>query len=72
MSVTPSQPGETIDVRPLGIAFDDAKTSVLVETESMKMIRMVMPAGKVLSEHKAPGVITVQCLEGKIAFTTRG
>lgn len=33
---------------------------------------MVMPAGKVLSEHKAPGEIVVHCLEGKIAFTTMG
>jgi quercetin dioxygenase-like cupin family protein len=33
---------------------------------------MVMPAGKVISDHKATGEIIVQCLEGKIAFTAMG
>ncbi len=33
---------------------------------------MVLSAGKVLSEHKAPGEIIVQCLEGNITFTTMG
>jgi quercetin dioxygenase-like cupin family protein len=31
-----------------------------------------MAAGKEIDEHKAPGEITVQCLEGKIAFTALG
>jgi quercetin dioxygenase-like cupin family protein len=29
-------------------------------------------AGKEIAEHKAPGEITVQCLEGKLAFTALG
>ncbi len=33
---------------------------------------MVMPAGKEISEHEAPGEIIVQCLEGKVAFTALG
>ena len=31
-----------------------------------------MVAGKELAEHKAPGEITVHCLEGRIAFTALG
>ena len=31
-----------------------------------------MPAGKKITEHKAPGEITVQCLEGRILFTASG
>ena len=34
--------------------------------------RVVMAAGKVLAEHKAPGEITVHCLEGKIGFAAFG
>jgi quercetin dioxygenase-like cupin family protein len=33
---------------------------------------MVLLAGKVLPEHKAPGEIMVQCLEGDVTFTTMG
>lgn len=39
---------------------------------SVEVTRMVMPAGKILSEHKDPGEITVQCLEGRISFTSMG
>lgn len=38
----------------------------------VEVIRMVLPSGKILSEHKAPGEIIVQCLEGEITFTTTG
>jgi quercetin dioxygenase-like cupin family protein len=33
---------------------------------------MVLPAGKILAEHKAPGEIAVQCLEGRLTFKTMG
>jgi quercetin dioxygenase-like cupin family protein len=29
-----------------------------------------LPAGKALREHRAPGEITVQCIEGRIEFQT--
>jgi quercetin dioxygenase-like cupin family protein len=61
-----------MDVRPLGSDLATAKTSTLLKTERVEIIRLVMPAGKALAEHKAPGEITVQCLEGKIAFTALG
>ncbi len=65
-------PGDVIDVRPLGPAMADSKHVSLLETDMLKIKRMVLPKGKELPEHKAPGEITVQCLEGHIAFTTAG
>ena len=56
----------------MGAGLAAAKTGTLLKTEKVEMIRLVMPAGKVLADHKAPGEITVQCLEGKIAFTALG
>jgi len=50
----------------------EAKTSTLIKATNVEVVRMVMPAGKTISDHKAPGVILVQCLEGKIAFTAMG
>jgi len=72
MAIPHAQPGEVIDVRPLGAALATVKTSTLLKTEKVEIIRLVMAAGKVLAEHKAPGEITVHCLEGKIAFTALG
>ncbi|WP_439629420.1 cupin domain-containing protein [Gemmata sp.] len=72
MAVAHARPGEVIDVRPLGPALATASTGTLLKTEKVEVIRLVMAAGKALAEHKARGEITVQCLEGKIAFTALG
>ena len=72
MAIPHAQPGEVIDARPMGAALTTAKTTTLLKSEKVEIIRLVMAAGKVLAEHKAPGEITVHCLEGKIAFTAFG
>ena len=36
------------------------------------MIRLVVPAGKEIPAHDSTGEITVQCLEGRVAFTAAG
>jgi len=38
----------------------------------VEVIRLVVPAGKEIEEHKAKGEIVVQCLEGRVAFTAFG
>lgn len=72
MAITHAQSGDVIDVRPLADKFAGSKTTTLIKSPHVEVIRMVLPAGKVLSEHKAPGETLVQCLEGRIAFTTLG
>ena len=72
MAIIHAQPGEVIDVRPLTTFLASSKTKALIKTPHVEMIRMVLPAGKVISEHKARGEIIVQCLEGDITFTTMG
>jgi quercetin dioxygenase-like cupin family protein len=44
----------------------------LLKTGKIEVVRLVMTAGKEITQHKAPGEITVHCLEGKIAFTAHG
>ncbi len=68
MAVPHAKSGEVIDVRPLGSALPRATTTTLVKTEVLEVIRLVIPAGKHISEHRAPGEITVQCLEGRVSF----
>ncbi|MDZ4820916.1 MAG: cupin domain-containing protein [Planctomycetota bacterium] len=71
MSIHHAKPGEIIQL-PLGSALQDSKTTTLVKTDSIELIRLVLPAGKEIPTHKAPGEITVQCLEGCIEFSTDG
>ena len=72
MSIPHANPGEIVDVRPLGAALATAVTKTLVKTKSTEVVRLVVPAGKQIPSHKAKGEIVVQCLEGKIAFTAFG
>jgi quercetin dioxygenase-like cupin family protein len=67
-----AKPGEVVDVRPLGPALASSQTTALVRAEQVEVIRLVVPAGKEIAEHKAKGEIVVQCLEGRVAFTAQG
>lgn len=71
MAIPHAQPGEIIPLV-LGTSLTGSKTTTLVKTASLELIRLVLPAGKAIPSHTAPGEITVQCLEGRIAFTAAG
>lgn len=72
MAIPHAQPGEPIDLAPLRSAVTSTKTATLAKTSTFELIRLVLPAGKVISEHKVAGEITVQCLEGEIEFMACG
>jgi hypothetical protein len=72
MSIKHANPSEVIHLQPLGSEIGNTKTSTLFKTEVMEAIRLVLPAGKQIAEHKAPGEITVFCLEGRVKFTSQG
>lgn len=72
MAIPHAKPGEAVDVRPLGSALASAQTKTLVRAEQVEVIRLIVPAGKEIEEHKAKGELVVQCLEGKVAFTAFG
>src|SRR5437868_13636781 len=69
MAVPHAKPGEPISVRPLGPALAQAQTTTLLKTKTLEVIRLVVPAGKAIPTHQVAGEITVQCLEGRVAFT---
>ena len=72
MAIQHAQPGDIIDVRPLADRLASSRTITLLKTAHLEVVRMVLPAGKTLPEHKAHGEIIVQCLEGDINFTAMG
>lgn len=72
MAIPHAKSGEIIDILPYGAAFAQARTAALVKTEMLEIIRLVIPSGKEIPRHQAPGEITVQCLEGRVTFTAGG
>jgi quercetin dioxygenase-like cupin family protein len=72
MAIHHATSGEIIDIRPLGAALAKSITTVLVKTAAVEVIRLVVPAGKDIPEHRARGEITIQCLEGAVDLTAEG
>jgi quercetin dioxygenase-like cupin family protein len=70
MAIPHAKSGEVISIRPLGTDLAHARTATLVKTEAFEIIRLA--AGKDIPDHRAPGEITVQCLEGRVTFTAEG
>ncbi len=62
--------GQVVSVRPLGAALAQARTTALLKAGQLEVVRLVLLAGQALREHSAPGEITVQCIEGRIEFST--
>lgn len=71
MAILHLKPGEAIQLS-LGTSLSGSKTTTLVKTTDLELIRLIIPAGKVIPLHKAPGEMTVQCLEGCVEFTAEG
>src|SRR4029078_2511873 len=63
---------EVIDVRAANAPESGASPSSLVKTETVEVRRLILPKGRAIPTHHAPGEITVHCLEGRIAFTANG
>jgi quercetin dioxygenase-like cupin family protein len=72
MAIHHVQPGELVDVSPLGAKLNQAQTETLVKTADLEVLRLALPAGKEILPHAVPGEITMQCLEGCVTFRARG
>jgi quercetin dioxygenase-like cupin family protein len=70
MAIPHAKAGEVIDVRPLGPALTNSRTTTLAKTDSLEIIRLVIPQGKDIAEHRVAGEITVQCLVGHVIFNS--
>lgn len=72
MALHHAAPGEIIDISPLGDDLRKAINTTLLKSEHLHVFRLILPAGKEFREHKVPGEITVQCLEGSVEFDAGG
>ena len=71
MSILHAKSGEVVPLL-LCDALGSSKTTTLVKTADLELIRLIVPEGKEIPTHQAPGEITVECLEGRVAFTAEG
>lgn len=58
--------GEVVDLRPLGPALHEAKTTALVKEARFEAVRLIVHAGAPIPPHKVAGEIMLLCLEGEI------
>lgn len=72
MALPHAQPGQAIDVGPLGAGLAQGKTAALFKSADLEVMRLVLLAGRSLPPHGVPGEITIQCIEGAIDVTVDG
>lgn len=68
MAQTHARPGEVVDLRPLGPALRDAKTTALIKEKHFEAVRLIVHAGSDIPPHKVAGDIMLHCLEGEIVL----
>lgn len=66
MALTHAQPGQPIDVAPLGAALHKAATHAILKTRSLELMRVVLRGGEALPPHQLRGELTLLCIEGAV------
>ena len=70
MAQTHALSGQVVSVLPLGERLKGAQTTAILKADQLEVIRIVLLAGSEMREHKAPGEITIYCIEGSIELRT--
>ncbi len=69
MAIHHASSGEVIDIRPLERHLNSTIAKALNRSDRLEVFRMILLAGDEMPQHRVIGEITVQCLEGQVAFT---
>lgn len=70
MALPHAASGQVVNL--LGSTVPSAQTLALFKSSGLEVMRLILPAGKVVPSHQVAGEITVQCLEGRFEFTAEG
>jgi quercetin dioxygenase-like cupin family protein len=60
------------DLRAARAEFSQLKAENIMRTKNAEVVRLIVPKGKEIPPHRAPGELLVQCIEGRVAFTAMG
>jgi quercetin dioxygenase-like cupin family protein len=69
MAIPHAGSGDLVNLAPLGAELARHRTTALVKTDRLELVRVVLPAGKSLPPHQVPGDITIQCIEGSVTLS---
>jgi quercetin dioxygenase-like cupin family protein len=72
MAIPHAKQGQKFDIPRLGPNPAEARTQTLFKTPKLEVMRLVILQGKEMPTHSVAGSITVQCLEGCVAFSASG
>jgi quercetin dioxygenase-like cupin family protein len=72
MALSHAQAGEVISIAADDSQAESAGTRTLFKTAHVEVIRLVLPQGKTIPAHRAPGEIIVQGLTGRVRFEALG
>ena len=70
MALPHARPLDIIDLRPLGAALREARSTSLLKSEQLQLMRVVLQPSQTLPSHAVAGPITLQCLEGQAVVET--
>lgn len=62
--------GQSRPLPPLGENLHRHRTRALLKARQLELVHLVLPAGRELPNHSAPGEITLYCIEGTINVHT--
>jgi quercetin dioxygenase-like cupin family protein len=72
MALEHAQPGQVIDVSPLGAALPASATHAILKTHALELMRIVLREGKSMPPHSVYGEVTILCLEGSLSVEFDG
>lgn len=72
MALQHAAPGDVVNLRPLGDRLREIRTHAIAKTVSFEAVRLVVPAGRTIAEHKVAGPIMLHCLEGRVELGLAG
>ncbi|WP_309625108.1 hypothetical protein [Methylibium sp.] len=64
MALDHAQPGQVIDLEPLGAALRASLSHAILKTRTLELMRVVLRAGEALPPHHIHGEMTLLCIEG--------
>jgi len=72
MALPHATSGQVTRLEPLGERLTDTVSTALFKAEQLEVVRLVLPRGHTMREHRVQGEITLHCLEGAIDLTIDG
>jgi len=66
MAMQRASAGEIVDLRPLGGALKNARTTAIVKSDTFEAVRLIVRAGAEIDAHEVAGAMTLHCLEGRV------